>query len=134
VEEVEFCTASRGLLTDDERRRAGLPPGNVRLITELGIFELNHTDRLFHLMSIHPGISVDQVRENTGGELVVPDSLVVTEPPTPEQLRQMRGEIDPFGIRRLEFVASRDRLSLIESILDAESGLVHAFMKTGGRS
>jgi glutaconate CoA-transferase subunit A len=134
VEEVEFCTASRGLLTDDERRRAGLPPGNVRLITELGIFELNHTDRLFHLMSIHPGISVDQVRENTGGELVVPDSLVVTEPPTPEQLRQMREEIDPFGIRRLEFVASRDRLSLIESILDAESGLVHAFMKTGGRS
>jgi glutaconate CoA-transferase subunit A len=134
VEEVEFCTASRGLLTDDERRRAGLPPGNVRLITELGIFELNHTDRLFHLMSIHPGISVDQVRENTGGELVVPDSLVVTEPPTPEQLRQMREEIDPFGIRRLEFVASRDRLSLIENILDAESGLVHAFMKTGGRS
>jgi hypothetical protein len=46
----------------------------------------------------------------------------------------MREEIDPFGIRRLEFVASRDRLSLIESILDAESGLVHAFMKTGGRS
>jgi glutaconate CoA-transferase subunit A len=134
VEEVEFCTASRGLLTDDERRRARLPPGNVRLITELGIFELNHTDRLFHLMSIHPGISVDQVRENTGGELVVPDSLVVTEPPTPEQLRQMREEIDPFGIRRLEFVASRDRLSLIENILDAESGLVHAFMKTGGRS
>ena len=134
VAAVDFCTASRGLLTDEERRRAGLPPGKVRLITELGIFEVDHTDRLFHLMSLHPGISVEQVRDRTGGELIVSKSLVVTEPPTPEQLRLMREEIDPFGIRRLEFVASRDRLSLIESILDAEAGLVHELMTTGGRS
>jgi glutaconate CoA-transferase subunit A len=133
VEAVDFCTASRGLLTDEERSRAGLPPGKVRLITELGIFELDHTARVFHLMSIHPGITLDEVRNRTGGEALVSESLAVTEPPAPEQLRLMHEEIDPFGIRRLEFVASRDRLALIESILHAESGVVHELIAQGGR-
>jgi glutaconate CoA-transferase subunit A len=134
VEAVGYCTASRGLLTDEERRSAGLAPGKVRLITELGIFELDHSDRVFHLMSMHPGVTLDEVRDRTGGELVVSQALAVTEPPTAEQLRLMREEIDPFGIRRLEFIASRDRLTLIESILDAEFGLVHELMTNGGRS
>ena len=42
VEAVQFCTASRGLLRDDERIRAGYQPGKVRLISNLGIFELGH--------------------------------------------------------------------------------------------
>ncbi|HTV13243.1 MAG TPA: CoA-transferase [Acidobacteriaceae bacterium] len=134
VEAVDFCTASRGLLTDKERRRAGLPPGKVRVITELGIFELDHSDRVFHLVNLHPGVTLDEVRDRTGGEVLVSESLAVTAPPTQEQLRQVREEIDPFGIRRLEFVASRDRLSLIESILDAESGMVHELMPKGERS
>jgi glutaconate CoA-transferase, subunit A len=126
VEAVDFCTASRGLLTEDERRKAGLPPGKVKVITELGVFEMDESDRMLHLVSLHPGVELDEVRERTGGELLVADSLAVTEPPTQEQLRQMREEIDPFGIRRLEFVASKDRLSLIESILQAEAAMVKA--------
>lgn len=124
VEAVEFCTASRGLLTEAERRSAGLKPGKVRLISDLGIFELNETDRLFRLISLHPGVRLGEVRARTGGELLIADSLAVTLPPTPDQLRQIREEIDPFGIRRLEFVPGRDRLSMIESILKAESGMV----------
>jgi glutaconate CoA-transferase subunit A len=124
VEAVDFSTASRGLLTDEERRAAGLPPGKVRLISDLGIFELDHADRLFRLVSLHPGVQLDEVRDNTGGELLVAENLAVTQPPTPEQLRQVREEIDPFGIRRLEFVPGRDRLGLIESILSAETAMV----------
>ena len=124
VEAVDFSTASRGLLTDEERRVAGLPPGKVRLISDLGIFELNHADRLFRLVRVHPGVQIDEVRDKTGGELLVAEKLAVTAPPTPEQLRQVREEIDSFGIRRLEFVPGRDRLGLIESILNAEAELV----------
>ncbi|MGC2637191.1 MAG: CoA-transferase, partial [Acidobacteriaceae bacterium] len=124
LEAVEFCTASRGLLTAEERRAVGLPHGSVRLISDLGIFELDERDRRYRLVSLHPGVTLEQVRAQTGGEVLVAPDLRTTEPPTPDQLRQIREEIDPFGIRRLEFVASRDRLSLIESILDAEAGLV----------
>jgi len=128
VEAVDFCTASRGLLTEDERRKAGLPPGKVKVITELGVFEMDEHDRMLHLVSIHPGGELDEVRERTGGEFFVADTLAVTEPPTREQLRQIREEIDPFGIRRLEFVASKDRLSLIDSIMQAEARMVNALM------
>ncbi|HEX4006207.1 MAG TPA: CoA-transferase [Acidobacteriaceae bacterium] len=134
VEAVDFCTAARGLLTDEERRRAGLPPGKVRVITELGIFELNHADRIFHLTSLHPQIALEEVRDRTGGELLVSEALATTEPPSPEELRLIREEIDPFGIRRLEFIASRDRLTLIESILDAEAGLIGEIVAGGRRS
>ncbi|HEV2136062.1 MAG TPA: CoA-transferase [Terracidiphilus sp.] len=134
VEAVEFCTASRGLLRDEERRVVGLPPGQVRLITDLGIFELDHRDRRFRLVSIHPGVAWEEVREKTGGELLVADNLTVTEPPFLDQLRQVREEIDPFGIRRLEFVPGRDRLSLIESILDAEAQAVRHVRRLTART
>jgi glutaconate CoA-transferase subunit A len=71
------------------------------------------------------------VKENTGGEFLVADPLRVTDPPSKEELRLIRTRIDPFGIRRLEFVPGRERLDLIESILKAEAGLVNDI--AGGR-
>jgi len=39
-------------------------------------------------------------------------------------LHLIREEVDPFGIRQLEFVPGRDRLAMIQRILAAEAGLV----------
>jgi hypothetical protein len=39
-------------------------------------------------------------------------------------LRLIREDVDPFGIRQLEFVPGRDRLAMIQRILDAEAALV----------
>ena len=124
VESVSFCTAARGLLEDAERVQAGLQPGKVRLISNLGTFELDPAARRFRLISIHPGVTVEEVREQTGGEFLVADPLPVTSPPTSEELRLIRREIDPFGIRRLEFVPGKERLGMIESILSAEEALI----------
>jgi len=124
VEAVEFCTASRGLLTDKERNEAGLQPGNVRLITDLGMFELDPEQKRFRLVSIHPGVSLDKVRAQTGGEFLIRDPLPQTEAPSQDDLRLIREEVDPFGIRQLEFVPGRDRLAMIQRILTAEAGLV----------
>jgi glutaconate CoA-transferase, subunit A len=124
VDAVSFCTASRGLLTDEVRIKAGLQPGKVRLISNLGIFELDFAGQTFRLVSIHPNVNLEEVRQQTGGEFLVADPLPTTVPPNPEQLRLIRQEIDPFGIRRLEFVPSKSRLEMIESILSAEEKLL----------
>jgi glutaconate CoA-transferase subunit A len=124
VEAVEFCTASRGLLSDEQRKQAGLQPGKVRLISDLGIFDLDLMERRFRLVSIHPGISPDHVRAQTGGEFLVSDQIPFTESPSKEDLRLIREEIDPFGIRQLEFVPGRERSKMIQRILDSEAGLV----------
>jgi hypothetical protein len=124
IDAVEFCTASRGLLKDEERKEAGLQPGKVRLISDLGMFELDPNDKRFRLVSIHPGVALDDVRAQTGGDFLVAEPLSRTEAPTQDELRLIREEVDPFGIRQLEFVPSRDRLALIRRILDAEAALV----------
>jgi glutaconate CoA-transferase subunit A len=124
IEAVEFCTASRGLLTDEERKQAGLQPGEVRLISDLGMFELDPKEKRFRLVSIHPGVSLDDVRAQTGGDFLVAEPLPRTQPPSKDELRLIREEVDPFGIRQLEFVPSRDRLALIQRILDGEAALV----------
>jgi glutaconate CoA-transferase subunit A len=125
VDSVRFCTASRAIMTDAERIQAGLKPGKVRLISDLGIFEIDPVEEIFRLVGIHPNVTLEMVKENTGGEVLVADPLRVTDPPSKEELRLIRTRIDPFGIRRLEFVPGRERLDLIESILKAEAGLVN---------
>jgi glutaconate CoA-transferase subunit A len=125
VESVRFCTASRGIITHAERMQAGLKPGKVRLISDLGIFEINPAEEIFRLVSLHPNVTLEMVRDNTGAEFLVTDSLPVTDPPRAEELRLIRTRIDPFGIRRLEFVPGRERLDLIESILKAEADLIN---------
>lgn len=124
VEAVEFSTASRGLLTDEERRKAGLQPGKVRLISDLGIFELDHDEKRFRLDSLHPGITLEKVRDQTGGNFLVAEGLRQTDAPSQQELRLIREEVDPFAIRQLEFVPGRDRLQMIQRILNAEAGLI----------
>ncbi|HEX5482512.1 MAG TPA: CoA-transferase [Terriglobia bacterium] len=124
VESVAFSTAARGLLKDADRLRAGLQPGKVRLISDLGIFELDPTEQRFRLVSIHPAVSLEEISRQTGGDLLIADPLPVTGPPSKEQVRLIRDEVDPFGIRRLEFVPGKERLALIESILRAEESLI----------
>jgi glutaconate CoA-transferase subunit A len=130
VEAVEFCTASRALLTDQQRKQAGLQPGKVRLISDLAVFELDQGEKRFRLVSIHPGVALDDVRTQTGGNFLVTSPVPHTEAPSAGQLRLIREEVDPFGIRQLEFVPGRDRLTLIERILEAEAGLVRELQGT----
>jgi glutaconate CoA-transferase, subunit A len=120
ADSVRFCTASRGLRSDEDRRRAGLQPGHVRLLTNLGIFELGTDPDIFRLVSIHPGVSIEQIQQQTGGDVRLADPLQVTPMPSAEYLRLIRQEIDPFGLRRLEFTSGPARKEILTSILDAE--------------
>lgn len=131
VDSVEFCTASRGLLTREERERAGLQPGRVRLISDLAVFELDEEQRMFRLKSLHPGISLEELRDKSGGSFLVRGATPVTKEPDAQEIQLLREEIDPFGLRQLEFVPGRDRLALIGSILAAEAGLVQELAKRG---
>ncbi len=49
------------------------------------------------LDSIHPGATLDQVRETIGWDPKVAEPLAVTRPPTAEEMRLIREELDPEG-------------------------------------
>jgi len=50
------------------------------------------------LTALHPGATVEQAIKNTGWALKVAGDLGTTEPPTGEELRLLREEMDPKGI------------------------------------
>jgi acyl CoA:acetate/3-ketoacid CoA transferase beta subunit len=70
-----------------------------RVVSDLGVFDFATSDRSMRLASLHPGVSVEQVREATGFELTVPDEVPPTREPTGEELRLIREVVDPSGAR-----------------------------------
>jgi glutaconate CoA-transferase subunit B len=48
--------------------------------------------------SLHPGVSEDTVRENTGWEVRFADSIAQTRPPSDLELGLLRNVIDPLGV------------------------------------
>jgi len=95
VEKVDFITAPGYLHGGDTREKAGLTEGGVyQVITHLGIFGFDKTTRRMRLQALHPGASVEEVKERTGFEMLIPEDLSYTDPPTEEELRILR-ELDP---------------------------------------
>ncbi|MEU4489214.1 CoA-transferase [Streptomyces purpurascens] len=73
-----------------------------RVVSDLGVFDFATPDRSMRLASLHPGVTVEQVREATGFELTVPDEVPPTRGPTAEELRLIREVVDPAGARARE--------------------------------
>jgi glutaconate CoA-transferase subunit A len=120
VEEVDFVSAVRVYHDEEARRRRGYQPGATSVLTNLGRFRFDPELGRLVLTHVHPGITVEEAQESTGFHLAVAEELLETAPPSEEELRAIREEVDPLGVRRLEFVSGRDRMSLIEELLGSE--------------
>jgi glutaconate CoA-transferase subunit B len=95
VERVDFITSPGFLGGDNTRKEAGLHFGKVsRVITNLGILGFDEQTRAMRLEARHQGVTVEQVQEATGFELIIPGAVPTTEPPTAEELRLLRS-LDP---------------------------------------
>jgi glutaconate CoA-transferase, subunit B len=91
VERVDFITSFGFGRGPGDREKLGLRGnGPVRVITDLGVLEPDPVSRELTLTAVHPGITVDQVRANTGWDLAVADDLTTTDTPTDEELRILR--------------------------------------------
>src|SRR6516165_5071572 len=95
VKAVDFVTSPGFLTGDDSRRRAGLIAGGMfRVVTDLGVLGFDEGSKRMKLFAVHPGVSVEQVAQNTGFELLVAADLAVTDPPTENELAVLR-HLDP---------------------------------------
>ncbi|MEU8688930.1 CoA-transferase [Streptomyces sp. NPDC048665] len=73
-----------------------------RVVSDLGAFDFATPDHSMRLASLHPGVSVEQVREATGFALAVPDEVPRTREPAEAELRLIRELLDPGGARTRE--------------------------------
>jgi glutaconate CoA-transferase subunit B len=100
VNKVDFLTTPGYLDGPGGRERAGLPKGSgpYRVITQLGIYGFDEETKRLKLISLHPGVIIDEIKENTNFEIIIPSEVGITPGPTEKHLKILRQEIDPAGI------------------------------------
>ena len=97
-ERVDFVTSPGYLGGGRERQALGLSGGPELAITDMGVYRFDEKTREMVLISLHPGITEAKIRENVGWDLKVAKDLTETPPPTKEEIRIIREELDPQGI------------------------------------
>ncbi|UZG56703.1 cholesterol ring-cleaving hydrolase subunit IpdB [Rhodococcus opacus] len=73
-----------------------------RVVSNLGVFDFGGPDHTFRALSLHPGVTADQVAENTSFEVAGLTDAGVTREPTDEELRLIREVLDPRSLRDRE--------------------------------
>lgn len=96
VEKVDFISAPGP--QNDGIHRIG---GPTALVTGLCVFDYIHELHGFRLASLHPGVSLPQVRDNTGFSFEIPDEIAETRLPSVHELGLLRGKVghrvaDPY--------------------------------------
>jgi glutaconate CoA-transferase, subunit B len=91
VDQVDFVTSVGYGSGADDRAVLGLRGrGPTRVITDLGVLEPDPDAKELVLTAVHPGVSVEEVRAQTGWELQVSVDLKITTPPTEAELTTLR--------------------------------------------
>lgn len=98
VDKLDFLTTPGYLTGPGAREAAGLPPGTgpYRVITDLAIMGYHAETKRMEVLSLHPGITMEMVQDRTAFTIVANESLTTTTPPTLEELRILRDEVDPL--------------------------------------
>jgi len=95
VDKVDFITTPGYLQGGNSREEAGLLAGGIQqVITHLGLFGFDKTTKQMNVQALHRGVNVEDVVARTGFDLLFPDEIPRTPPPSDQELRILR-ELDP---------------------------------------
>ena len=93
---IDFITTPGYLSGAGAREDAGLPPntGPYRVVTNLCTLGFDDKSKCMKLLTLNPGITINDVVENTGFELLIPDKVLQNMPPSTKELQILRDEVD----------------------------------------
>jgi acyl CoA:acetate/3-ketoacid CoA transferase beta subunit len=98
VKKLDYLTSPGFLDGPTAREKIGLKGGGPSLVvTNLCQMDFDPETKRARLATIHPGVTMEQIKENTGFDLMIPKDVPTTEPPTCEELELLKA-IDPHGI------------------------------------
>lgn len=100
VEECDFVTTPGYLTGPGAREQVGLYPGAgpKTFITDMCVMDFDETEKRLRVVSLHRGVDMQQVQQNTGFKLQYLANLTQTQPPTAEELKILREQVDPNGL------------------------------------
>jgi glutaconate CoA-transferase subunit B len=96
---IDFITSAGFIDGRDGRKKYGMPGrGPALVITDLGVYGFSPKTQEMVLTEIHPGVTVEKVKDNIGWDVKISRKLGTTAPPTEEELRIIRQDLDPGKI------------------------------------
>ncbi len=91
VDKLDFVTSIGHVTGGDSRARLGVKTkGPTKLITDLAMFEPDPETKEMTVVSIHPGVTREQIQENAGWKIAFAAQVAETPPPTPRELEVLR--------------------------------------------
>jgi len=98
VEKLDFLTTPGWLDGGESREKSGLPlgAGPHKIITDMAVMDFEPESKRMRVISLHPGFTDQDVQDNCGFELLLAPEVRDTLPPTEEELRILRDEVDPY--------------------------------------
>ncbi|MFY9175607.1 MAG: CoA-transferase [Peptococcia bacterium] len=91
LERVDYITSPGYLDGYNAREKAGLPGGGpAAIITNKCVFRFDPESKEAYLYSLHPGVTVEEVKSEVSWDLKVPDKVLDTPPPTVEEVELIR--------------------------------------------
>ena len=96
----DYITSPGYIDGPDGRAKAGLPSAypDIFVFTDLAVLAIDKSTGRLRVEKLMPGVSQEQVQENTGFELMPAPDVIGVDPPTSEDLRLLREEVDPNGV------------------------------------
>ena len=99
------------------------------VITNLAYLDFDIKTKRMKVKNTHPGVSIEEVKESTGFELLIDKNLTETKPPTTKEINLLREKVDPLKIRKLEVLAGEEREDLLNEIIQKELAMKNKFPK-----
>jgi glutaconate CoA-transferase subunit B len=91
VAQLDFITSLGHGEGGDHRRRLGIyTKGPTKLVTDLCVMEPDPVSREMQVVAIHPGVTPEQLRANTGWPVKFAENLIQTPVPTAQELSVLR--------------------------------------------
>ena len=96
-ERVDYISSPGYIDGPNGRRKAGLPTPDqdITLITDLCVMNIDKSVGRFRVTSLMPGVTLEQVLENTMFEPLLESEFGIVEPPSNDYLRILREDVDP---------------------------------------
>ncbi|OGO34676.1 MAG: 3-oxoacid CoA-transferase [Chloroflexi bacterium RBG_16_54_18] len=96
VQKLDFLTTPGYLNGPGARESAGLPTGTgpYRVVTNLAVMGYHPQNKRMMLLATQPGVTISQVHENTSFDLLMANRIEENSPPTLQELRILREEVD----------------------------------------
>ena len=99
-EHCDFITSPGYIDGPDGRKKAGIPSAypDIVVVTDMAVMSIDKGEGRLRVDKLMPGISLEQVFENTGFKPLVAEQVDSVDPPQGSELRILREEVDPEGI------------------------------------